>query len=196
MKVHLRQVWSRKPGRPRPLPVPCARYGCQRKQAEPFWRSPAARSVRSLIWRGAEFQMNPSTNSFHFLFCPVGTAQKLSSEKPFPTGKGHEESCITNDIKKQSQLSPLKCQQRLSRTKSVWRACPHFTFPSEPQFSLTPPQTHTPIMARCTLVIISPNLWWRPVFFDSCQIPLIMSLQLVHSQTHLRVGGLFSTMPS
>lgn len=40
---------------------------------------------------------------------------------------------------------------------------------------------HTTNMAEYEPAINSPNLQWKPVFFDSCQIPLIMNLQLACS---------------
>lgn len=121
--------------------------------------------------------------SFHSLLCLVGTAQNLSSKRRLPTGQGYEESHIAKDIRSKATLHPSGVNGRLS----AWAACPHFIFPLDPQY---------PHITRRALVIISPNLWWRPVFFDSCQIPLIMSLQPAHSQTHLGAGSLLSAVPS
>lgn len=151
-------------------------------------------SVWSLVWRDTESQMNPFTNPFHFLFFPVGTEPKLRG--PSPAGQGYEESCITKDIKKQSLLSPLRCPRQTCNYKICMALMSSFRLPIGSPVFPGPLQAHTPIIARCTRVIISPNPWWRPVFFDSCQIPLIMSSQLAHSRTHLGVGSLLSTTPS
>lgn len=133
--------------------------------------------------------MNVSTNSFHYLLCLVGTAQKLSSKRLLPVGEGCKGTCIAKVVKSRTYLHPSDVNGGLMITNLQDT---HILTSSSLQIPGIPCPTadsHT-IIAWCTLVIISANPWWRPVFFDSCQIALIMSLQLAHSQTHLGVGSL------
>lgn len=54
-------------------------------------------------------------------------------------------------------------------------------FPSESPAVPTSDISHTPAVAEYKPVINSPHLQWKPVLFVSCQIPLIMNLQLACS---------------
>lgn len=66
---------------------------------------------------------------------------------------------------------------RVHGHKSVLACTSPCKFPALPASKIS----HTTNMAEYEPAINSPNLQWKPVFFDSCQIPLIINLQLACS---------------
>lgn len=132
---YLIQWWSRKPGGPRSPSVPSVRHSSQGEPAEPFWRQ-AACSVWSLIRRDPEGQINVSINSFHYLLCPLGTAQDLISKRLLPVRQGCEETRIAKVIRSKAYFHPSNVHGGLKITKSSWHTHPHFILPSGPWYSL------------------------------------------------------------
>lgn len=92
-------------------------------------------SVWSLVWRDAESQMNPFTNPFHFLFFPVRTEPELK-EAPPQQGRSMRKAVLLKTSRSKAYFRPSDVHGRLAITKSAWRSCPHFVFPSDPRCSL------------------------------------------------------------